>query len=136
MIKFELKESIKYMMDTGLFHDEEQALDILVASLKAMRDRLPKVKAHELGMQLPDSLQEVYFDDWEKVLRRAESVNKSEFISEVAFHLKGYEDHDITDLVPAALSSILIFIDRKEANQLRHAMPHSMQDIFDDRQAM
>lgn len=136
MTNQQLQKSIQYMMDTGQFHDEKQALDILVASLLALRDRLPKVEAFELGMQLPESMQQIYFENWDKVQRQAGSVNKSEFMAEVDFHLKGFEDHDITDLVPAALNSILIYLDRKEANHLKHALPISMQDIFNDRQAM
>lgn len=136
MKNIDLTAAVKYMMSTGMFHDEQQARDILVASLRALRDRLPKTHAYELGQMLPDTLQKVYFEGWDKVQRQAESVNKSEFITEVEFHLKGYEDHDITDLVPAALSSILNSLDTKEAKHLKHGLPLSMQDIFIDRQAM
>lgn len=136
MTNAELKKSTRYMMNTGIFHSEAQAMDILVASLKALRDRLPKVEAFDLGMQLPEVLRPVYFNDWNKDQRQFESVNKSDFMAEVEYHLKGYEDHDITDLVPAALNSILNFIDQREASHLKHAVPVSMRDIFVDRQAM
>lgn len=136
MNNIDITAATKYMMNTGIFHDEQQARDILVASLRAFRDRLPKTHAYELGQLLPEPLQKVYFTGWDKVQRQAESVDKSEFIAEVKFHLDGYEDHDITDLVPAALNSILNFIDRKEAHHFKHGLPLSMQDIFDDRQAM
>ena len=60
----QLKDVLIYMMASGVFHDEEQAVDILKASLQALRDRLPKVEAFHLGTLLQDPLRHAYFDQW------------------------------------------------------------------------
>lgn len=136
MARKQLNHTIQYMMNTGLFHDEEQALLILKASLKALRNRLPKVEAFHLSSHLPDSLRDSYFEGWHNGQRRAESVNKSEFLAEVELYLNGYEDHSLTDLVPVAMKSILNMVSENEAEIVKHALPVSMRDIFIDRQSM
>lgn len=125
-----------FMMVSGEFHDEQQAMDILKASLQALRDRLPKVEAFHLGTILPESLRHSYFAGWHNGQRQAESVNKSEFMAEVADHLNGYEDHDLTDLVPVVLEAILNLVSDTEAEKVKEAIPRSMQNIFTSGQSM
>lgn len=124
------------MMATGLFHDEDQAIDIFMASLLALRDRLDKKEAFHLGTRLPNYMRPDYFAGWDSIRHRSGSVNKSEFLAEVAFHLNGYEDHSLGDLVPVALNLVLKLINSDDAFQVKHAIPKSMQDIFNDQQAM
>lgn len=124
------------MMATGLFHDENQAVKIFRASILALRDRLSSGEAFHLGTRLPTPIREEYFIEWDSARRQASSVNKSEFLAEVAFHLDGYEDHSLGDLVPVALNAVLRLINSEDADQVKHAVPRSMQDIFIDRQAM
>lgn len=124
------------MMATGLFHDETQAVDILKASILALRDRLSASEAFHLGTRLPAPIREEYFSGWDSARRQANSVNKSEFLAEVAFHLDGNDDYSLGDLVPVALNAVLRMINSEDADQVKHAVPKSMQDIFNDRQAM
>jgi uncharacterized protein (DUF2267 family) len=123
---------LQYMMASGQFRDEQQALDILKGSLQALRDRLAKVEAYRLGTQLPISLRKSYFEGWHNDQRRAGSINKSEFLAEVEFHLKGYEEHSLSELVPTALNSVLKMINGDEVERVQHNLPRSMQDIFSD----
>ena len=58
-------EPINYMMATGEFRNDQQAMDVLKASLQALRDRLPKVKAYNLGVRLPEALRHFYFEGWQ-----------------------------------------------------------------------
>lgn len=124
------------MMATGLFHDENQAIDIFKASLLALRDRLDKKEAFHLGTRLPSYMRPDYFNGWDSIKQQSGSVNKSEFLAEVAFHLNGYEDHSLGDLVPVALNRLLKLINNEDAVQVKESIPRAMRDIFVDRQAM
>lgn len=57
-----IQSPTQYMMATGEFRDEQQAMVVLKASLQALRDRLPKVEAFHLGTLLPESLRYSYFE--------------------------------------------------------------------------
>lgn len=124
------------MMRTGLFHDEEQCQEIFFASLLALRDRLSRNEARHLASLLPKDLYEKFFDKWVKRGRQTESVNKSEFLAEVAFHLKKDHEYSLDDLVPVAMQEILKLLRPEEANHLKHTLPVSMRNIFDDRISM
>lgn len=127
---------IDYMMNSGEFHDEQQAKDILLASLRALRDRLPTVKAFRLGKQLPEPLRHSYLENWNYHQRKSMSINKSDFLAEVNGYLKGFEDHSLADLVPVALEAVIKLITREEAEQVKEAIPASMLDIFSGGQSM
>lgn len=127
---------IEHMMASGEFRDQEQAVDVLKASLQALRDRLPKIKAYHLGVQLPESLRHAYFEGWHNSQRQTESVNKSEFLAEVKDHLQGSDEFSLTDVVPVALHTVLKLISDNDADEVQEALPHSLKDIFDAGQAM
>ena len=128
-----LRTITRQMMVTGLFHDEHQAIDIFQASLRALRNRLPKVEAYHLGTKLPLDMRDDYFANWpHNVHRQTVSVNKSEFLAEVAFHLHGHEDHSLDELVPVALNQVLRMVSENEAENVKHSLPRSMRDIFND----
>ena len=129
-------DPINYMMATGEFHDEQQATEVLKAALQALRDRLPKVKAYNLGVRLPEFLRHFYFEGWHHDQRRTESSNKSEFLLEVKEHMKGEEDYSLADMVPVALKAVLILISENDADEVKAAIPRSLQDIFDSGQTM
>ena len=137
MIKDELETITSNMMRSGLFHDEDQARAIFIASLFTLRDRLSTEDAIHLGSFLPKSLREKYLDTMDKNNRQGLSVNKSEFLAEVAFHLDNdKEDWSLDDLVPEALARVLGILDDKEARRVKHAIPVSMKNIFDSRISM
>lgn len=117
------------MMASGEFRDEDQAVDVLKASLQALRDRLPKVKAYNLGVQLPASIRHFYFEGWHNGQKIAESANKSEFLAEVKEHLKD-ADYSLEDMVPVALNTVLKLISDNDAKSVKEAIPRSLQDIF------
>lgn len=131
MLKEELKSITQNLMRTGLFHDGVQARAIFIASLLALRDRLSHEQAIHLGTLLPKSLRERYLEDWDKTGRQGESVNKSEFLAEVEFHLDNKNDWSLDDLVPVALHEVLNLLNDEEISRLKHAVPKSMQNIFD-----
>ena len=124
------------MMRTGLFHNNDQARDIFIASLFALRDRLSHEQAIHLGTILPKSLREKYLDGWDKTGRVGESVNKSEFLAEVDFHLDKNTDWSLDDLVPVALEELLKLLSNEDVSRIRHAVPKSMQNIFEGRLSM
>ncbi len=136
LLKDELKTITQNMMRTGLFHDEQQAREIFIASLLALRDRLSTDQAVHLGNFLPKLLREKYFDDWNKEARQSVSINKSEFLAEVSFYLDRHNDWSLDDLVPEALHELLNFMNEDEVSRVKHAIPESMQDIFDSRISM
>ena len=129
--KSHLSYPTQIMMATGEFRDEEQALCVLRASLQALRDRLPKVKAYNLGVRLPESIRHFYFEGWHNGQRQTESVEKSEFLAEVREHLESSEDWDLSDLVPIALHALMVLIKDSEAEEVREAIPVSLREIFD-----
>jgi uncharacterized protein (DUF2267 family) len=132
--KSHLDYPIHFMMASGEFRDEHQAVEVLKASLQALRDRLPKVKAYNLGVRLPESIRHFYFEGWHNGQRQAESVNKSEFLAEVEEHLEKSQDWSLDELVPVALKAVLMLIKDDEAAQVKEAVPVSMRDIFDPTQ--
>ena len=136
MLKEELKTILQNMMRTGLFHNNDQARDIFIASLFALRDRLSHEQAIHLGTILPKSLREKYLDGWDKTGRVGESVNKSEFLAEVDFHLDKNTDWSLDDLVPVALEELLKLLSNEDVSRIRHAVPKSMQNIFEGRLSM
>ena len=121
------------MMRSGLFHDKEQCEEIFFASLMALRDRLSRNEARHLASLLPKNLYDKFFDNWMREGRQAESVNKSEFLAEVSFHIDKENDWSLDDLVPVAMHEILNMMEPDEADQLKHMLPASMRNIFDDR---
>lgn len=124
------------MMGTGLFHDQHQCEEIFFASLMTLRDRLSRQEARHLASLLPRNLYEKFFDNWVRKGRQGESVNKSEFLAEVAFHLDKNQDYSLDDLVPVAMHEILNLLSPEEASHLKHTLPVSMRNIFDDRISM
>ncbi len=136
MLKDELKTITQNMLRTGLFHNEVQAREVFIASLLALRDRLSTGQAVHLGSYLPKLLRERYLVDWDKESRQAISINKSEFLAEVAFHLDLENDWSLDDLVPEALHEVLNLMNDEEVSRVKHAIPGSMQNIFDSRISM
>ncbi len=133
MFQNEVRNMCQSMMATGIFHDKGDAEAILRASLLALRDRLPKLEAYRLGTHLPLELKDWYFENWRNDMRQSESVNKSEFLAEVNYHLQGIEDYSLAELVPVAMKRILSVLSPEEASHIKQLIPVSMRDIFDDR---
>jgi uncharacterized protein (DUF2267 family) len=128
-----------FMMESGEFSDEEQAIEVLKASLRALRDRLPKVEAYRLGVQLPESIRHFYFEGWHNGQRQTESVTKSEFLAEVKDHLdtlNNNEDYNLDEMVPVALQALLRVIKDSEVQEVVGAIPRSMQNIFEAGEGM
>lgn len=136
MEHLKLTRLVQYMMGTGLFHDQHQALLVLNASLKALRNRLPKVEAFRLGTRLPDELKNYYFEGWKTEQRQSESIIKSEFLAEVEDFMMDSPDLNLGDLVPVALHGILRMLKEEEAHSIENSLPLTMRDIFDDKQSM
>lgn len=123
-------------MRTGLFHDEEQCQEIFFASLMTLRDRLSRNEARHLASLLPKELFDEFFDKWARKGRQGVSINKSEFLAEVAVHLNKDHNYSLDDLVPVAMHEILKLLQPEEVTHLKHALPVSMRNIFDDRISM
>lgn len=136
LLKDELKTITQNMMRTGLFHDEGQAREVFMASLLALRDRLTLKEAIHLASFLPKLLREKYLADWDKDARQGVSVNKSEFLAEVSFHFDRDHDWSLEDLVPEALHEVMKLMNAEEVSRVKHAIPFSMQDIFQSRISM
>jgi uncharacterized protein (DUF2267 family) len=132
----ELQKICDSMMKTGIFHDEEQALAVLRASIKALRDRLPKEEAFQMAARLPGDLRDWVFHEWHEDRRRSPSFNKSDFLAEVELYLRDIEEHSLTETVPVALREILQCMDEDDAAHLKGLLPRSMQNIFNDRMSM
>ena len=110
-------------------------MEVLRASIQALRDRLPKVQAYHLGVRLPESLRHFYFEGWRNDQRQTESINKSEFLAEVNEHLEKVEDWDLSVMVPIALKAVLVQVKDEEALEVKEAVPVPLREIFQSGQA-
>lgn len=136
MDNIELQKICDSMIKTGIFQDEEQALAVLKASIKALRDRLPKEEAFQMAARLPPELRDWVFQEWHVDRRRSPSFNKSDFLAEVELYLHDFEEHSLSETVPVALKEILQTMDKEDAAHVKGLLPRSMQNIFDDRISM
>lgn len=126
-----VSEAINKLMASHLFPDEHKAFVILRASLKALRDRLTTEEAIQLGAQLPVLLRGFYYEGW-NMKNQSVSRTKEEFLTDVKYHLNGYDDLDLEIVVPAAMKVILDMIDQGEAVEVLHQLPRDIQELCPD----
>lgn len=112
------------------FQDENEVFVLLRACLKALRNRLEPHEASHLASQLPALLRGFYYEGYSYTQvphPLSDASTAEEFLDDVRFHLQGYDQFDLDEVVPHAMKVILDSIDQGEAIQVLHQLPKEIQ---------
>lgn len=110
--------------------DMERSYQVLRAVLHAVRDRLPADEAVHLGAQMPMLVRGFYYEGWSPAGKPERYRHKKDFLGHIA--------HDVPTLDPTqrerAASAVFSVLNRElgggETDQVRHAMPAEVRDLW------
>ncbi len=111
--------------------DMERSYHVLRSVLHAVRDRLPLDDAIHLAAQMPMLVRGFYYEGWHPSNKPERYRHKQDFLNHIA--------HDVPNLDPAqqeraatAVFSVLNHeLSRGEADQVRHALPAEVRDLWE-----
>lgn len=125
----EFNHSINILMQSKLFQNEQKAFAVLKACLKALRDRVGKDEAIQLGSQLSTIIRGFYYEGWNPHLEISKARTSSDFLEDVRRYFHGHDDIDLARAVPVALGVILEAVDQGEAMQVLKNLPKNIQEL-------
>lgn len=110
--------------------DMERSYHVLRSVLHAVRDRLPTDEAVHLGAQMPMLVRGFYYEGWHPADKPERYRHKREFLAHIA--------HDVPDLDPVqrerAASAVFSVLNQEisdgETDQVRHALPEEVRDLW------
>ena len=115
---------------TGL-GDEQQVYHVLCASLRALRDQLPRPAAVQLGSHLPVMIRGLYYDGWRPAEISEPVVDERGFIKR---HVEPrYHARPLGDLTPAVRAVFTVLdhnLSREAAVAVLQSLPRSLQGLW------
>ena len=124
-------EWLKDITDGLGFPNEKSAFAALRATLHALRDRLPRENAVELGAQLPMMIRGMYYEGWDIQQKPSRARHQQEFFDLVAAELK---DH--TELRDARRVTRIVFgvlakhLSSGEMEKVSRTLPQEIRDLW------
>lgn len=120
-------ESVAHNMGST---DMERSYYVLRSVLHAVRDRLPPDEAVQLAAQMPMLVRGFYYEGWHPADKPERYRHKQDFLEHIA--------HDVPSLDPAqrerAASAVFDVLNHQlsgqEAEQVRHALPSEIRDLW------
>jgi uncharacterized protein (DUF2267 family) len=108
----------------------ERSYHVLRSVLHAVRDRLPPDDAVHLGAQMPMLVRGFYYEGWHPSGKPERYRHKEDFLARIA--------HDVPDLDPVqrerAATAVFSVLSQElsggEADQVRHALPSELRELW------
>lgn len=109
--------------------DRQTAWKVLSTVLHKIRDRIPVGLSAHLGAQLPLLVRGVYYDMYEPG-RQPVECDGEEFIAEVDEWLADAPDIDAARAISAVVEVLNRHIDPGQAENVRHALPEGVRELW------
>jgi uncharacterized protein (DUF2267 family) len=110
--------------------DRAVAWKVLSTVLHKLRDRLPVELAAHLGAQLPLLVRGVYYDHFEPANLPMDWHSADEFVHEVQKWLNDTRTVDAKDAVAAVFGVLSRHVSAGEVDNVRHALPQPIRDLW------
>lgn len=111
--------------------DLERSYHVLRSVLHAVRDRLPTDEAVQLAAQMPMLVRGFYYEGWHRANRPERFRHKQEFLDHIARDVPGLDPAQRERAASAVFSMLNQEISGSEAEQVRHALPSEIRDLWD-----
>lgn len=112
--------------------DKQRAYRLLRATLHAVRDHLQVNEAADLGAQLPQLIRGVYYEGWHPAGTPVKERSREAFIEEIQKAFRTDPMGDVEEAVSAALGLLSEKVTKGEMDDVRHALPKQIRDLFPD----
>lgn len=102
----------------------------LRTALHALRDRLTVEEAVHLGAQLPILIRGLYYEGWKLTGKPVKERHKSEFLDHIAAAFRDDDKVDPEKVMRAVLKVLVRHISEGEAENVKHLLPKSLQELW------
>jgi uncharacterized protein (DUF2267 family) len=102
----------------------------LRTALHALRDRLTVEEAVHLGAQLPILIRGLYYEGWKLTGKPVKERHKSEFLDHIAAAFRDDDTVDPERVMRAVLKVLSRHISKGEAENVKHLLPKSLQELW------
>lgn len=102
----------------------------LRTALHALRDRLTVEEAVHLGAQLPILIRGLYYEGWKLTGKPVRERHKSEFLDHIAAAFSDDDTVDPEKVMRAVLKVLARHISKGEAENVKHLLPKSLQELW------
>ena len=124
-------EWLKYIAESLDTPDEKVAFAALRATLHALRDRLPRETAAQLGGQLPMLIRGMYYEGWSPLQEPSRARHQSEFFDLVARGLKDQPQlHNAGHITRVVFHALARHLDPGEREKVLRALPQEIRELW------
>lgn len=111
--------------------DEKAAFAALRATLHALRDRLPRETAAQLGGQLPMLIRGMYYEGWDPSREPSRARHQAEFFDLVAHGLKDHPQlHNVGRVTRVVFHAMATHLDPGERDKVMAALPQGIRELW------
>lgn len=121
-------ESVAHNMGSA---DMERSYHVLRSVLHALRDRLPPDEAVHLGAQMPMLVRGFYYEGWHPADKPERYRHKRDFLEHIAHDLPTLDPTQQERAAMAVFSVLNHELSGGEAEQVRHALPAEVRDLWE-----
>lgn len=111
--------------------DMERSYHVLRSVLHAVRDRLPPDNAVHLGAQMPMLVRGFYYEGWHPADKPEHYRHKETFLAHIAHDVPGLDPVQRERAATAVFSVLSQELSGGEADQIRHALPAEVRDLWE-----
>lgn len=123
---------LKEIMESLGWEDRHKAYIALRAVLHALRDRLPKGEAVQLGAQFPILISGIYYEGW-KIRERGIKRQKKEFFSKIAAAFLNEPGIQVEKIVQGVFSVIAKHVTEGEIEDIEAVLPKELKEYWPDK---
>lgn len=110
--------------------DMERSYHVLRSVLHAVRDRLPPDEAVHLGAQMPMLVRGFYYEGWHPAGKPEHYRHKEDFLAHIARDVPNLDPAQRERAATAVFSVLSQEIGGGETDQVRHALPAEVRDLW------
>ena len=111
--------------------DMERSYHVLRSVLHAVRDRLPPNDAVHLGAQMPMLVRGFYYEGWHPADKPEHYRHKEDFLAHIASDVPNLDQVQRERAATAVFSVLNQELSGGEADQIRHALPAEVRDLWE-----
>jgi len=110
--------------------DMQRSYMVLRGVLHALRDRLPRDEAVQLGAQLPMLIRGFYYEGWHCQDKPKAYHHKEPFLEQVRNEVPVLDDAQLESAVTSVFETMEREIPGGELKQVRHALPSDLREMW------
>jgi len=110
--------------------DMERSYHVLRSVLHAVRDRLPANDAVHLGAQMPMLVRGFYYEGWHPADKPEHYRHKEDFLAHIARDVPNLDPAQRERAATAVFSVLSQEIGGGETDQVRHALPAEVRELW------